>query len=75
MILPGWIRTLSPQFRTNRKGGKSTNIAEAHITRRDTTMLKLFTVASSNITFSNLKSVLELNVGNISQSGSFVKTL
>jgi hypothetical protein len=32
-------------------------------------------VASSNITFSKLKSVLELNVGNISQSGSFVKTL
>jgi hypothetical protein len=27
----------------------------------------LFTVASSNITFSNLKSVLELNVANISQ--------
>jgi hypothetical protein len=38
MILPGWIRALSPQFRTNRKGGKSTNNAEAHITRRDTTM-------------------------------------
>ena len=42
MILPGWIRALSPQFRTNRKGGKSTNNAEAHITRRDMTMLKLY---------------------------------
>jgi hypothetical protein len=42
MILPGWIRTLSPQFRTNGKCGKNTNIAEAHITRRDTTMLKLY---------------------------------